>query len=234
MESQGELQYYWRLYLKSAIYGLIKSIHPFQHLSNMSWVSKNNIVFLLQLMSCITLNQSADVGEPCGDGFFTSDQHYSEHLRLGEAKNLLWHHKCKTWKQKSNLIFNFWGGFFYFCTISDCLPVVGNPKTHDNDLLSDMALFSWFYWIVHEKDGNWHADWTQTLCCCGEDTSSVHGTHALSAEVSGHSSVCSFSFHLVFCKGGGRHVAKGHMSDSNPEQVLRIRDTSNSTNGAKC
>ena len=24
--------------------------------------------------------------------FFTSDQHYSEHVRLGEANNLLWHH----------------------------------------------------------------------------------------------------------------------------------------------
>lgn len=58
VESQRELEYYCCSYLKSALYGLIKLIHPSQHLLNMSALSlKEHVSLSIAKMSCITLNQ---------------------------------------------------------------------------------------------------------------------------------------------------------------------------------
>lgn len=97
VESQRELEYYCCSYLKSALYGLIKLIHPSQHLLNMSALSlKEHVSLSIAKMSCITLNQLMRVNLYLAIFwwwlfFFTTDQHYSEHVRLGEVKNLFWH-----------------------------------------------------------------------------------------------------------------------------------------------
>lgn len=112
VESQRELEYYCCSYLKSALYGLIKLIHPSQHLLNMSALSlKEHVSLSIAKMSCITLNQLMRVNLYFAIFwwcfFFLLPTNIILYMYALEKSKICFGMmpKYKTWKQKSNLIF---------------------------------------------------------------------------------------------------------------------------------